>query len=58
MAQQIKDLASSLLWLWLLLWYVFQEVLHAAGTAPSPPKKVILGVKISNGPYFQNWTSR
>ena len=39
-AQLVRDLVLSLLWLWILLWYEFDpwpgELLHTAGTAKKP----------------------
>ena len=43
MAQQLKDSALSLLWLWLQLWYRFNpwpwNFLHAPGTAKQTSKE-------------------
>ena len=35
MAQQVKDLALSLLWLWFQLWYGFEPWPRNSGHAPS-----------------------
>ena len=48
MAQQVKDLVLSLLWLWLQLWLGFhlwpKELLHATSEAKTRTKKIVLGV--------------
>ena len=52
-AQQVRDLALSLLWCQSLLWQVFEKLLHAAGAA----KKIYIYIEKRIWGKFPLWLS-